>query len=658
MSESNQTREATQTTSEEALSLESPIEALQTSADFQGPVESLNGDSCNDHFALIYESTADQFAAAVPFIRQGLERGERCLYVVGENSEASVRAALEAGGVDVVAAVESGALSFETIQDTYLGDGGFDAERMMSLYADYIEDATAEYEAFRLAAEMTWILEADVTVEECMEYESEVNDLFDDEDAIALCQYDRRKFPSDVICDVVRVHPHLIYDNTVCHNFYYTPPEAFCSPGQSDHELDRMLGTLLDRTEARAELQERERYLRRQNEITADPEKSFEEKLQALLDLGSERFGLELGAMARVDTEDDWFQVEYVSDDHEHFEPGVELPLSETYCTAATEIRAAGSVSDPEREGYDDIFVYREFGIRAYLGTYIGVDGGTDRTFFFVSSEPRNDGFSEDEHAFLRSMGQWVKYELEQHQRERELERTVDRLETSNERLEQFAHAASHDLQEPLRMVSSYLRLIEQRSDNELSAESEEFLDFAVDGADRMRNMIDQLLTYSRIERCGESFEPLDLDPVLEDVREDLRFHLEETDAALSAESLPRVEGDSNQLRQLFQNLLCNAIKYSGESPPQIDVTAERDGDSWVIAVHDEGIGIEPSEQERIFDVFDRLHSREEYDGTGIGLALCERIVERHGGEIWVESEPGRGSTFSFTLPTLADSAR
>ncbi|QRV14030.1 PAS domain S-box protein [Haloterrigena salifodinae] len=237
--------------------------------------------------------------------------------------------------------------------------------------------------------------------------------------------------------------------------------------------------------------------------------------------------------------------------------------------------------------------------------------------------------------------------------RERERE-----LEASNERLEQFAYAASHDLQEPLRMVSSYLQLIERRYGDAFDEDGEEFLAYAIDGAERMRGMIDGLLEYSRVETRGDPFEPVDLDRLLEDVLDDLSLQLEETDAEVETEPLPRVQGDASQLRQVFQNLLSNALEYSGDEPPRIHVeTTRRERGRWEISVIDEGIGIDPADQDRVFDVFQRLHSREEYDGTGIGLALCERIVERHNGEIWVESEPGEGSTFSITLPAADESA-
>ncbi|MFP8953217.1 PAS domain S-box protein [Natrialbaceae archaeon A-arb3/5] len=230
-------------------------------------------------------------------------------------------------------------------------------------------------------------------------------------------------------------------------------------------------------------------------------------------------------------------------------------------------------------------------------------------------------------------------------------------LEESNERLEQFAYAASHDLQEPLRMITSYLQLIEQRYGDELDEDGQEFIEFAVDGADRMRDMIDGLLQYSRVDTQGDPLQPVDLTAVVEDVTLDLQLKIEEEAADIELEELPRVSGDSDQLRQIFQNLLSNAIEYSGDEPPRIRIAAEHDGEMWRISVHDDGIGIDPDEADRIFQVFERLHASTERDGTGIGLALCERIVERHGGEIWVESQPEGGSTFHFTLPSVTEPA-
>ncbi|WP_276256764.1 PAS domain S-box protein [Halomontanus rarus] len=227
-------------------------------------------------------------------------------------------------------------------------------------------------------------------------------------------------------------------------------------------------------------------------------------------------------------------------------------------------------------------------------------------------------------------------------------------LEESNERLEQFAYAASHDLQEPLRMVSSYLRLVENRYADELDEDGKEFIEFAIDGAERMREMIDGLLEYSRVDTRGDPFEPVDLDEVFADVRQDLQVKIQETDADITAEDLPQVYGDGSQLNQVFQNLLSNAIEYSGDEPPRVHVGAERDGDQWIISVSDEGIGIDPADAERVFEVFQSLQGHEGA-GTGIGLALVKRIVERHDGDVWIDSVPGEGATFSFTLPAAGE---
>jgi len=225
-------------------------------------------------------------------------------------------------------------------------------------------------------------------------------------------------------------------------------------------------------------------------------------------------------------------------------------------------------------------------------------------------------------------------------------------LARSNEELEQFAHIVSHDLQEPLRMVTSYLQLLEQRYKGQLDEDADDFINFAVDGAERMRTMIEDLLAYSRVGTRGKPFQPTDTDVALDQALANLQIAIEESNAEITGDDLPTVTADESQLIQLFQNLIGNAIKFQKEdASPRIHVDAERVGDMWHFSVADNGIGIDSDDAERIFQIFRRLHSREEYEGTGIGLAVCKRIVERHGGRIWVESEPGEGSTFFFTIP-------
>jgi PAS domain S-box-containing protein len=241
---------------------------------------------------------------------------------------------------------------------------------------------------------------------------------------------------------------------------------------------------------------------------------------------------------------------------------------------------------------------------------------------------------------------------------ERELRRYAQELERSNEELERFAYVASHDLQEPLRMVAGYTQLLSRRYRGQLDPTADEFIDYAVDGATRMKELINDLLEYSRVGTRGKPFEWTDIGEVLERVRVNLRFAIEESDATISVEPMPKVIADPTQMVQIFQNLVANAIKFRDDRPLEIHIGVERRDGYWTFRVCDNGIGISEKHQQRIFRIFQRLHSRERYEGTGIGLALCKRIAERHGGQIWVESQSGQGSTFFFTLPERAESAK
>ena len=237
------------------------------------------------------------------------------------------------------------------------------------------------------------------------------------------------------------------------------------------------------------------------------------------------------------------------------------------------------------------------------------------------------------------------------HEANDELERQAQELMRSNAELQQFAYVASHDLQEPLRMISSYTQLLQRRYGERFEPEAKEFMEFVVDGATRMKQLIEDILAYSRVGTRTREFKSVQCDAALGKALVNLRGSIEAKAATVTSDPLPALRGDEVQLVQLFQNLIGNALKFKGEGAPRIHVSAAERQDAWEIAVRDNGIGIDPQYFERIFMVFQRLHSKGEYPGTGIGLAICKKVVDRHGGRIRVESKPGEGSTFYFTLP-------
>jgi signal transduction histidine kinase len=281
---------------------------------------------------------------------------------------------------------------------------------------------------------------------------------------------------------------------------------------------------------------------------------------------------------------------------------------------------------------------------------------------FFTKVEHR---FTPEEMDFLTSLGGQAAIAIhnaqlyeettaakgKQEEANRTLKKQALELARSNTELEQFAYVASHDLQEPLRMVASYTQLLAKRYTGKLDGDADEFIAYAVDGVTRMQTQIQDLLSYSRVGKKERDFESTDCAAVLDRVLANLKVAVEESGARVTSDPLPSVVGDGNQLMQLFQNLIGNAIKFRNHERPLVHVSAKRGGKEWIFSIRDNGIGFEPQFAERIFIIFQRLHAKGEHPGTGIGLAVCKKIVERHNGRIWAEAEPGKGATFYFTIP-------
>ena len=300
--------------------------------------------------------------------------------------------------------------------------------------------------------------------------------------------------------------------------------------------------------------------------------------------------------------------------------------------------------TDPEkaREGYQEVF--RRGSVLNYALEIQNMNGHITPVLYNASIYRDESGKVIGVFAAARDI-------TERKKAEEMLKQKLEELARSNAELEQFAYVASHDLQEPLRMVVSYLQLLQRKYQGKLDSKADKYIYFAVDGASRMQVLINDLLEFSRVTTKANEFEPTNCKSIMDQVLSDLEIFIRENRASISYGPLPVVMADPVQFAQVFQNLISNAIKFRSEEAPQIKISAEKRADHWLFSVKDNGIGIDPKYSDRIFEVFKRLHKREEYPGTGIGLSICKKIIERHEGQIWVESEAGKGSTFCFTLP-------
>ena len=298
-----------------------------------------------------------------------------------------------------------------------------------------------------------------------------------------------------------------------------------------------------------------------------------------------------------------------------------------------------------------DAEFYLRQSLVSYLGVPLVVKGDVVGDLVLLTKKEHQ--FIDDEIEFLSTFAGQAAIAIHNSQLYEQTRRQSAELKRSNTELEQFAYVASHDLQEPLRMISGYTSLLAKRYKGSLDQDADTFIAYAMDGANRMRSLINDLLSYSRVGTKGKDFALTDCESVLAKTLTSLQMSIQESGATVTHDLLPTVMGDSGQLAQLFQNLIGNGIKYRNSRAPEIHVSCRRERQDWLFAVKDNGIGIDPQYAERIFIIFQRLHTRQEYPGTGIGLAVCKRIVERHGGRIWVESTLGQGSTFWFTIPAV-----
>lgn len=363
-------------------------------------------------------------------------------------------------------------------------------------------------------------------------------------------------------------------------------------------------------------------YLRDLYAITSDPDRRFEAKLDDLFVLGCDRFDLEMGAIARVTPETDSWQVEHTSSDHDRIQPGVEVDLSETYCRLATDDEEPVGMTDPENAGFNDALCYEEFGVETYLGTHLEFDEQADRTFFFISTQQRDQAFSEAEQTFLHLMGEWLRKELQRKHRE-------EQLQQANERLESFASMLAHELRNPLNIAQVYMQMA--LNGDEGAAEE------VTRAHDRIEEMIDILLVTARGSDATIDWEAVVLRDVITDAWADEATEM----ATLEIETDETIPADATHVRHLFQNLFRNAVEH-GDEDVTVRVGDIADADGFY--VEDDGPGIPESERETVF----AAGYTTDADGIGLGLTFIAQLAETYGWETSVQESRKGGARFEF----------
>lgn len=420
--------------------------------------------------------------------------------------------------------------------------------------------------------------------------------------------------------------------------------------------------TLAERTRM---VQHHYESLRALNNIAALPSVSAGEQLTAALALGAQHLGLPLGIISRIDG-NTYTILHHEAPPAAPLHDGQTFDLGDTYCAITMTSKDVEAISCMGRSGHAGHPCYKAFGLESYIGAPLSVRGQHFGTVNFSSAQPYGREFDEGDIEFMRLLARWVGAVMERDLASQEIVNAKDvaeaaqrslavqarKLAAINTELEQFAYVASHDLRQPLRMVSSYLSLIRKRLDIGDDADLQEFFGFALGGAKRMDRMICDLLEYSRTGRHEAPFEATSMGEVVANALANLQVAMAEAEAIVEvAERLPTVSGWQTELERLFQNLIGNAVKYRRpDRPIQVRVDCRAEGDKWIFGVRDNGIGIAPGDRERAFKIFQRLSTQDAYEGTGIGLAVCRKIVETHGGRIWIEDGLNGGTSVCFSL--------
>lgn len=562
---------------------------INTAADLRpSGIPVLGGMPWGTHFCQFYQTKGHLRDVLVPYFQQGLENDEFCVWVTSEALTCEeARQALSAAVPDLPQREAQGQFEIFPYTDWYLSGGRFDMARILEGWQTKYRLGLERGFAGLRVSGNTAWLEKEHWAS-FSEYEQSIDSAIEGARILVLCTYSLDRCGPYELLDVVR-----------------------------NHQFALVLG---DRGWERIENAE----LRRVREM----HEASESRYRGLFNAMSEGFAL-----------------------HEILCDSSGKPVDYRFLDVNPAFERLTGLNRQEVVGHKVKQVLPDIE-PAWIERFGNVALTGEPTRFRQYAEPLGRWF--EVFAYRAAQGQVavVFLDVTDAQRSQEqLRRTAAELARSNEELEQFAYVASHDLQEPLRAVTGYLGLIESRLGEHLDEKVRHHVTGAVEGAARMHTLISDLLTLSRVGTQGKVLVPADLNAALNQALAGLAVSIQQSGAAITRDPLPTLPADAGQMAQLFQNLIGNALKFCGDRSPEIHVGAEPRADHWRLSVRDNGIGIEPEYFQRIFLIFQRLHTRRQYPGTGMGLAICKKIVERHGGTIWVESEPGRGSTFFFTLP-------
>jgi PAS domain S-box-containing protein len=418
----------------------------------------------------------------------------------------------------------------------------------------------------------------------------------------------------------------------------------------------RMVGYYVDISNRKAN----EHFMNSLYLLSADATLPLNNKINSILNEGINYLGLDCGVICNV-TEDDLSIIYSQYPDEYNLSTDSTSKLKDTFCSYTVEQNDMVAAHAIKNTPLKDLPEHTESGINCYIGTPLYIHGRIFGTVSFSDHQPRLNPFTEQEKSFVRLISQWIGNEMMRaqyidylHDTESKLENAVEELTNTNSELESFTYVASHDLQEPLRMISNFTGLLEENYSNNLDERAREYIEILSKSASQMRLLIKDLLEYAHASNENEIIENLDLNEVLKNVYTNLEKQICESKPEIIVNNLPTITANKASMISLLQNLISNAIKFQSTSKQcVIEVKAHKAKDSYVISISDNGIGIEMDYQEKVFEPFKRLHAQHEYKGTGIGLAVCKKIVTRMGGTMWIESEKGTGSTFFVSIPIL-----